>query len=94
MKDRYDFSGAARGPVVPPTPEQTAVILRLDTGVIDWFRQRSNESGGGDALASINGAMVEYVQQQAEGGLEETLRRVIREELRVFAQRSRAAYLA
>jgi uncharacterized protein (DUF4415 family) len=82
MKKTYDFSTAARGPVVAPASGQTAITLPLDDDVIAWFRQRVNEAGGGDYQHLINVALREHIQRRSGDGIEETLRKVIREELR------------
>src|SRR5574337_159102 len=82
MKPEYDFSKARRGAVVPVSPGKTRITIRLDTDVIDWFRAQVNDAGGGNYQSLINEALRAYVQQQ---GLERTLRKLIREELRRVA---------
>ena len=79
MKAEYDFSKAKRGALVPATPGKTRITIRLDNELIDWFRSRVNEAGGGNYQTLINDALKAYVTQQA---LESTLRKLIREELR------------
>lgn len=81
MKDEYDFSAGRRGAVDPLPSGKTRITIRLDDEVIDWFRSRVEEAGGGNYQTQINAALREYIQQQKEP-LEETLRRVLREELR------------
>ena len=82
MKPEYDFSKARRGAVVPASLGKTRITIRLDTDVIDWFRAQVNEAGGGNYQSLINEALRNYIQQQ---GLERTLRKLIREELRRVA---------
>ncbi|MCU0833668.1 MAG: BrnA antitoxin family protein [Chromatiaceae bacterium] len=82
MKSSYDFSTGTRGPVVPPAPGKTTITLRLDDEVIDWFRQQVNAAGGGNYESLIDAALREHIQCQGQNRLEETLRKVIREELR------------
>jgi len=82
MKTEYDFSKARRGAVVPASPGKTRITIRLDTEVIDWFKAQVNEAGGGNYQSLINEALKAHVQQH---GLERTLRRLIREELRRVA---------
>ena len=82
MKAEYDFSKARRGAVVPPAPGKTRITIRLDTEVIDWFRAQVDEAGGGNYQSLINEALKSHIQQH---GLERTLRRLIREELRRVA---------
>jgi hypothetical protein len=48
---------------------------------LDWFRAQVNAAGGGNYQTLINDALHTYIKQQAEP-LEETLRRVVREELK------------
>jgi uncharacterized protein (DUF4415 family) len=79
MKAEYDFSKAKRGALVPASPGKTRITIRLDNELIDWFRSRVNEAGGGNYQTLINDALKAYVTQQA---LESTLRKLIREELR------------
>ena len=78
MKDEYDFSQGKRGAVVRVPTGKTRITIRLDEDVLDWFR--AQVAGGGNYQSLINDALREYVQQRKEP-LEDTLRRVIREEL-------------
>jgi uncharacterized protein (DUF4415 family) len=82
MKAEYDFSKARRGAAVPAALGKTRITIRLDNELIEWFRAQVNESGGGNYQSLINEALKGYVKQQ---GLEQTLRRLIREELRRVA---------
>ncbi len=81
MKRQYDFSKAKRGAVVPAEPGKTRITIRLDTEILDWFREQVNKAGGGNYQTMINTALREYVQKQTEP-LEKILRRVVREELK------------
>jgi uncharacterized protein (DUF4415 family) len=81
MKKEYDFSQATRGPVAPLAPGKTRITIRLDNDILDWFRDQVNQKGGGNYQTMINDALRSYIQRQ-DDLLEETLRRVIREELR------------
>jgi uncharacterized protein (DUF4415 family) len=82
MKSTYDFQTGTRSAVVPPTPGKSTITLRLDEEVIDWFRQQVNAAGGGNYESLINSALREHIQCLGHAELEQTLRRVIREELR------------
>lgn len=82
MKPEYDFSKARRGAIVPAAPGKTRITIRLDTDVIDWFKAQVNNAGGGNYQSLINEALKSRIQ---EYGLERTLRKVIREELRRVA---------
>jgi len=81
MQDEYDFSQGKRGPVVPMPAGKTRITIRLDDDVLDWFRQEVHKAGGGNYQTLINTVLREYIQDRREP-LEDTLRRVLREELR------------
>jgi uncharacterized protein (DUF4415 family) len=81
MKREYDFSNGKRGAVVKVPPGKTRVTIRLDTDLLDWFRNEVDKAGGGNYQSLINLALRDFVSRSREP-LENTLRRVIREELR------------
>jgi uncharacterized protein (DUF4415 family) len=81
MRKKYDFSQGKRGAVVPVPAGKTRVTIRLDTDVLDWFRDEVDKAGGGNYQSLINLALRDFVSRSKEP-LEKTLRRVIREELR------------
>jgi len=81
MKKEYDFSNGKRGPVIPVPPGKTRVTIRLDDDVLEWFKAQVHAAGGGNYQTLINTALRDYIGEQAEP-LEETLRRVLREELK------------
>ena len=81
MRKEYDFSNGKRGPVVAPASGKTRITIRLDDEVIEWFRTQVDNAGGGNYQTLMNRALREYMSQRREP-LEETLRRVVREELR------------
>jgi len=80
MKQEYDFGKGKRGAVVAAPHGKTRVTIRLDTDVLDWFRNEVDEAGGGNYQSLINQALRDFVSRSREP-LENTLRRVIREEL-------------
>ena len=80
MKPQYDFRKGKRGAVVSMPPGKTRITIRLDNEILDWFRTQVNTAGGGSYQTLINDALEEYIRQRREP-LEETLRRVVREEL-------------
>ena len=82
--EEYDFSNAKQGAVVKIPANKTRITIRLDNDLIDWFRNKVNEAGGGNYQTLINDALRQYIQHH-EGTLEHTLRKVIREELRAIA---------
>lgn len=77
MKDHYDFSNGKRGAVAKTNKEK--ITIRLDPEVIDWFR--AQVKGGGSYQSLINDALKAHIRQQESESLEDTLRRVIREEM-------------
>jgi uncharacterized protein (DUF4415 family) len=81
MRKEYDFSQARRGPVVPMPPGKARITIRLDEDVLQWFKDQVHAAGGGNYQTLINAALRDYVEAKREP-LEDTLRRVIREELR------------
>lgn len=80
MKKEYDFTGGKRGPVLASPPGKTRITIRLDDEVLDWFRAQVDVAGGGSYQTDINAALREHIHRQREP-LEETLRRVLRDEL-------------
>lgn len=80
MEAEYDFSQGKRGAIEPSLPGKTRITIRLDDDVLAWFREQVHLAGGGNYQTLINDALREYIQQRREP-LEETLRRVLREEL-------------
>lgn len=82
MKKEYDFSSARRGAVVPAAPNKERITIQLDRDLVQWFRQEVNNAGGGNYQTLINNALREYVENRREP-LEDTFRRVLREELHV-----------
>ena len=78
----YDFSKGKRGPVIPVPPGKERITIRLDTDILDYFRDMVERAGGGNYQTLINNALRAYIEGGKKPTLEETLRRVIREELR------------
>lgn len=81
MKKEYDFSRAKRGAVLPAEKGKTRITIRVDSDVLDWFREQVVEAGGGNYQTMMNNALREHVRERKEP-IEKTLRRVIREELK------------
>jgi uncharacterized protein (DUF4415 family) len=82
MRKEYDFSKARRGPVVQIPPGKTRITIRIDDDVLQWFKNQVHAAGGGNYQTLLNSALREHVKKERES-LEDTLRRVIREELQV-----------
>jgi uncharacterized protein (DUF4415 family) len=83
----YDFSHGRRGAVVAVPPGKTRITIRIDSDLLDWFREQVDAAGGGNYQTLMNQALRAYVEQR-EDGLEEMLRRVLREELQRRRRRS------
>ena len=81
MRKEYNFRKGKRGAVVKLPPGKTRITIRLDDDILEWFRQQTHEAGGGNYQTLINAALREHISSQVEP-LEDTLRRVVREELR------------
>lgn len=86
MKDRYDFSKGKRGRVLPAEPEsKTRITIRLHQDIVDRFLQMAEESCGTVGYQTlINAALREYLDGKVPK-FEDTLRRIIREELKSSA---------
>jgi uncharacterized protein (DUF4415 family) len=80
MKAKYDFSKGKRGAVLPPSGKKARITIRLDRDIVDWFRSKVEEQGGGNYQTMLNDALRTHIERQ-EQPLEEVLRRVVREEL-------------
>jgi hypothetical protein len=78
MREEYDFSQGQRGAVEPLPPGKTRITIRIDNDILDWFRHRVDQEGGGNYQTLMNRALREHIEKEP---LEATLRRVLREEL-------------
>jgi uncharacterized protein (DUF4415 family) len=78
----YDFRKGKRGPVLPMPPGKERITIRLDTDILEYFRDAVERAGGGNYQTLINNALRSYIEGVQQPAFEETLRRVIREELR------------
>jgi hypothetical protein len=79
MKKRYDFSKGKRGAAVPLGSGKTRITIRIDDDVLEWFRAQVHRAGGGNYQTLLNDALRRFIEQ---GSMEQTFRRVLREELR------------
>jgi uncharacterized protein (DUF4415 family) len=79
MKKEYDFSKGRRGAVVPQKGK-TRITIYIDDDVLEEFRDRADQSGSG-YQTMMNRALREYLGKAKAPIDEETLRRIIREEL-------------
>lgn len=84
-KEEYDFSHARQGAIVETPPHKLRITIRLDQDILNWFRNKVHESGGGNYQTLINEALRQYIRQQ-DSTLEKTLRKVIRDELKTIVK--------
>ena len=82
MRDEYDFSKGKRGPVIPRDPNKVRITIRLDADIVNYFKGQVHTAGGGNYQTMINSVLRDYLNKRQEPLDENTLRRVIREELR------------
>jgi uncharacterized protein (DUF4415 family) len=78
--ESHDFSKGRRGAVIAVPPGKTRITIRIDSDLLDWFREQVNSAGGGNYQTLMNQALRSHVEAR-ENGLEDMLRRVLREEL-------------
>ncbi len=64
MKDENDFSQGKRGAVIPSLPNKTRIAIRLDTDVVNWFREQVHAAGGGNYQTLINEALCQHISAQ------------------------------
>ena len=81
----HNFSHAQQGAVAQSPPGKTRITIRVDTDILNWFRDQVHDAGGGNYQTLINAALREHVQIR-DDVLENTLRKVIREELQSAAE--------
>jgi uncharacterized protein (DUF4415 family) len=85
MKEHYDFSKGKRGRILPPEPEPSGkvrITIRIDEDIVDAFLKEADEAGGAIGYQTlINNALRQHIEGKAPK-LEETLRRILREEIR------------
>jgi uncharacterized protein (DUF4415 family) len=79
MKKDYDFSKAKRGAVISQRGK-TRITIYLDDEVIDEFRERADEAGSG-YQTMINEALRDYLSKSPKSIDEDSLRKILREEL-------------
>lgn len=79
MKSNYEFSRGKRG-AVAKTTNKIKTSIRFDPEILNWFKNKAIEAGGGNYQTLINQALKDYMATQGEP-LERVLRRVIREEM-------------
>ncbi len=78
MREEYDFSKGTRGAIVPTPAGKTRITIRLDSDIVEWFRNQVESRGGGNYQTMINDALGDYITSDRET-LEQTIRRVLEE---------------
>ena len=73
------------GAVVKPRPGKTRITIRIDTDVLNWFRNQVHEAGGGNYQTLMNEALREYIRYR-DDMFESVIRKVIREELQMVVR--------
>ena len=82
MRDEYDFRKGKRGLGIPPDPNKVRITIRLDADIVNYIKGQVHTAGHGNYQTMINSVLREYLNKRQEPLDENTLRRVIREELR------------
>jgi len=77
-----DFSKGKRGAVVKADPNKIRITIRLDGDIIEYFKKQVHDAGGGNYQTLLNDALRLHIRSEPEP-LEDTLRKVIREELKL-----------
>jgi uncharacterized protein (DUF4415 family) len=77
-----DFSKGKRGAIIKADPNKIRITIRLDGDIIEYFKKQVHDAGGGNYQTLLNDALHNYIQSETEP-LEDTLRKVIREELKL-----------
>jgi uncharacterized protein (DUF4415 family) len=80
MRKEYDFRKAKRGAVIPQKGK-SRISIYLDDKILEEFRTRADAEGRG-YQTMINDALREYLGRSAPPLDVETLRRILREELK------------
>ena len=68
---------------MPAPPGKERITIRLDTDILDWFRQQATNQGGENYQTMINQVLRDYLSGQQQS-MEDLLRRVVREELQNY----------
>ena len=80
MKKEYDFSKGKRGAVISQKGK-SRITIYLDDDVLEEFRERADKLGKGYQTI-INDALREFLGTEDKPIDENTLRRILREELK------------
>ena len=78
-----DFSKGKRGSIVTTDPNKVRITIRLDSDIVEYFKNIVNKAGGGNYQTLMNAALREHIKEKNKS-LEKILRKVIRDELYEF----------
>lgn len=81
MKKEYDFAKGKRGAVIPQKGK-TRITVYVDTDVLEELRKRADAAGRGYQTL-MNELLRQHLGKAKRPLDEDTLRRVLREELKV-----------
>jgi uncharacterized protein (DUF4415 family) len=84
-REEYNFKKAKQGSISKTSSGKTRITIRIDTDILNWFRNEVHKRGGGNYQSLLNEALREFVNYR-EGDLEKTVRKVIREELKILSK--------
>ena len=71
---------ARHGAVVAPSAAKARITIRLDKDIVDWFKVKVEEQGGGNYQTMLNEALRAHIAHH-DDSLEDLLRKVVREEI-------------
>ena len=60
----HDFGNAERGAVVQLLPGKTRIAIRIDTDILNWFRDQVHQAGGGSYQTLVNEALQEHARNR------------------------------
>ncbi len=66
--------------MIPAESGKTRITIRIDDTILRWFREEVHQAGGGSYQTAINAALRDFIENQ-DRQMEDTFRRVLREEL-------------
>ena len=79
MRAEYDFTKGKRGAVIPQRGK-TRISIFIDNSVLDELRTRAEKAGTG-YQTMMNDALRKYLSETDRPVTEQTLRRVLRQEM-------------
>ncbi len=83
MKTEYNFDQAKRGAIIPQQGK-TRITIYIDDDILSAFREKGDAEGKGYQTL-MNQALREYIGSSKPPLDEDTLRRILQEELQAMA---------